>query len=658
IDLDEQRRFHRDIEALREKYPYTWASHTHQDARGWTDKLTHDFVDGRRNIVFDATLGGADHWIGEIKKMQGLSTHPYEVEVRVLATHRLESELGVHERFMDGLDKDGYGRFVPEGVRKSVYDNLPANLDKVHEQTSARIRIYNRERQELYDSRTSPMKPGLALEHAREARLTDSERTHDLRDKWRAKNAEEQKLPVSLEHNPKVSPPRAQNILRENSELQIKPDVARGVADITAVDRIVRVEPAARAANLGIKVAGDAAVAIDAITTGRETARLLDQDNLTGAQSQILHFGARNASMLAGAMTGARIGAALGVESGPGLFATGAVGGVIGAVAGDKIADAADEARIYNQRDKAGHSWQSDPQHPERGWSRNAPAYDTNAQGRATYEMRTLRADARLADELNYKASSTAVELALARAPALKDPFQQSPEITGEPVRPGIGANAPWTRDPQSQAWTRQSIEPATSISHGMPVQRTVTANPEQRRQLDAAASATITENITHSRQGIAQRYQSAYDERNWKQHGPVPAAVLNAEQAPSTQQRASDGNEYTQGRNGQWTTPGTVYGTNTAHGNVREELNATRQQAQAQKHAPFEQAQLRRFEGESAVATPTQRPQGQPQATAAQLTTHEQRIKPTPGGMSFAEAHMRRNCACSKGACFCACAC
>ncbi|MDM0086972.1 MULTISPECIES: zeta toxin family protein [unclassified Variovorax] len=96
LDLDEKRRFHEHYKHLREAHPYTWASHTHQDARGWTNKLNHAFVEGRRNIVFDTTLGGADHWIGEMKKMQALPTHPYEVEVRVLATHCLESEHSVH----------------------------------------------------------------------------------------------------------------------------------------------------------------------------------------------------------------------------------------------------------------------------------------------------------------------------------------------------------------------------------------------------------------------------------------------------------------------------------------------------------------------------------------------------------------------------------
>lgn len=144
-----------------------------------------------------------------------------------------------------------------------------------------------------------------------------------------------------------------------------------------------------------------------------------------------------------------------------------------------------------------------------------------------------MHAAPRLADELNYKASSVAVELALAHPRAPQDPFRQAPESIGETVRPGIGTSQPWTRDSQSHAWTRQATEAPTPMTHGMPVQRTVTASPEQGRQLDAAAQRVIADNIAHSPQGIAQRYQEAYTQHGWQQHGPVPAAVTRAASQP-----------------------------------------------------------------------------------------------------------------------------
>jgi hypothetical protein len=282
--------------------------------------------------------------------------------------------------------------------------------------------------------------------------------------------------------------------------------------------------------------------------------------------------------------------AAAGIETGPGALAAGLAGGLVGAVAGDKIMDAVDQSRIYTQRGSDGNDWNLDPGQPAQGWTRLPRPGEFGPQGPpegAGYKNHLMHAAPRLADELNYKASNVAVELALANPRAPQDPFRQAPESI-EAVRPGIGASQPWTRDAQSHAWTRQAAEAPTPMTHGMPVQRTVTASPEQSRQLDAAAQRVIADNIAHSPQAIAQRYLEAYAQHGWKQHGPVPAAVTHA-----------------------------------ARGPVREEPHATRQQVPAQPQPA------------NGHLTPQQ---------IERITTHESRIVPTPGGMSFAEAHRRRD--------------
>jgi hypothetical protein len=339
---------------------------------------------------------------------------------------------------------------------------------------------------------------------------------------------------------------------------------------------------AADVAAFGGRAVVAGAVAVETYTAGRQALRLLDQGNVTGAQSEILHFGARNLGMAGAAALGARAGAAFGGV--PGLVIGGAVNGVAGAVVGDKLLDAADQARIYHQRGSDGNAWHLD-ERPGHGWMRMST---DEGPGRGGMPMRPVYADARLADELNYKASSRAVDLALARPPAPQDPYSHTPETIGEQVRAGIGAGQPWTRDPQSHAWTRQATEAATPMTHGMPVQRTLSASPEQTLQLEAAARRTMADNIAHSPQAMAQRYLEAYAQHGWKQHGPVPAAVVDA-----------------------------------APGHAREERDAPRQQTPAQPQPA------------SGHLTPQQ---------IERITTHESRIVPTPGGMSFAEAHRRRD--------------
>ncbi|MBB5360439.1 uncharacterized protein YfiM (DUF2279 family) [Rhodanobacter sp. ANJX3] len=313
------------------------------------------------------------------------------------------------------------------------------------------------------------------------------------------------------------------------------------------------------AASRGLGALGAAAVIYDATATGQRTADLLHAGNRVGGQSEILHFGGRNLGMLAGAELGAATGAALGVESGPGLLATGAVGGIAGAIGGSKIADAIDHHRIYNQSDSQGSTWRYDPQQPAQGWTRQE-------------QHRTLTADAALSNQLNFQASSTAVQVALANPATPKDPYAQ-PAAAGDAPS---ARNAPWTRDAQTHAWTRELTDQI--LEHGMAGTRVETANPMRAAQLDQAARQTIAENIATSPQGMAQRYQAAYAQYGWNQYGAMPDAVTHALKTSNNIVQASDGHTYTRAVDGQWSTPGTLWGTNTASGNLRDELDATRQ--------------------------------------------------------------------------------
>ncbi len=58
-----------------------------------------------------------------------LQSKGYDVEIRAVAAHRLESELGVDKRFADKLNIDGFGRYVPEVVRTNISetDSTPQN---------------------------------------------------------------------------------------------------------------------------------------------------------------------------------------------------------------------------------------------------------------------------------------------------------------------------------------------------------------------------------------------------------------------------------------------------------------------------------------------------------------------------------------------------
>jgi Zeta toxin len=182
IDPDELRKHHPDVGAFRKALPYTWSGQTHGDASRWADELLDATVVSKKNLIFDTTLSNGQ-WGSELIK--DLQARGYDVEVRAIAAHRLESELGVDARFGQSLDENGFGRHVPEAARDAIYSKLPGSLDTIHAQADAPIRLFSREGAELYDSRTDTRLPGVALEEAREARLKDPNITRGLRDGWK-----------------------------------------------------------------------------------------------------------------------------------------------------------------------------------------------------------------------------------------------------------------------------------------------------------------------------------------------------------------------------------------------------------------------------------------------------------------------------------------
>ncbi|WP_223880371.1 zeta toxin family protein [Stenotrophomonas sp. Br8] len=240
VDPDELRRTHSDFVGLSQKHPYTWAGHTHEDASQWAKELRSVAVEGRRNLILDTTLGNGDSAVTLIKDLQAKG---YDVEIRGVVAHRLESELGVDARFADSLDSVGFGRYVPEDVRKHVYEALPGNLDKVQAETGIQIRLYGREGAQVYDSHSDTRLPGAALVAEREARLKDPRITQSLRDGWRAQGRWHAELADTLPYNDKVSPPTAAAVFDERAALKVVEANASNIRQAQTIDHTIRVRP-------------------------------------------------------------------------------------------------------------------------------------------------------------------------------------------------------------------------------------------------------------------------------------------------------------------------------------------------------------------------------------------------------------------------------
>ncbi|GAA5081731.1 zeta toxin family protein [Lysobacter panacisoli] len=591
IDPDELRKYHPRINEFQSATPYNWSGLTQPDASAWADELREAAVTGRKNFIFDTTLSNGE-WTADL--IRDLQAKGYDVEVRAVAAHKLESELGVDYRFSSKLDKDGHGRYVPADARDAIYDKVPRSLDTIHAHTDVPIRIFNREGVELYNSRTDFKLPGAALEEAREARLHDPKVTYSLRQGWQAQQTWHRDLPEAIAHNPHVAAPTAQHLLNERGERKVVEDLVHNTQRAIHFDYTSRVRPIIVK---GAGALGTVETLADAAITAHAATGLYEQGNATGAQSEIVHFGSRGVGAFGGAALGASTGAALGVESGPGLLVTGGIGAIVGTVAGDKLADAIDQQRIYTQTDRAGRVWHFDP---KQGWAGTIQTDEIDTRfsavdwktGQPHYKTHAVVATGSLADRLNYQATNTSVELVLAHPPVPKNPYALPAGVHDTPSL----LPRDWTRDPDSGAWQREVVTDV--IERGHKITHTETASPSRAAELDHAAQVVIAHNATQSPTAIASRYVAAHLQYDWQRFGDPPEAVMKG-LAPE-RSMASDGNLYVRYHNGDWMHDGVLYDSR-AEGNVLVELEATYQQASTAKGA-----QMRTQMPAAQVAPPT----------------------------------------------------
>lgn len=589
IDPDALRDEHEYVRSLRKQYPYTWAGHTHDDASQWAKELRSSAIDGRKNLILDTTLGNGDSAVALIRDLQAKG---YEVEVRGVVAHRLESELGVDRRFTSDLDLVGFGRYVPEDVRKHVYEALPGNLEKVQAETGIQIRLYGREGAQVYDSHSDTRPPGAALEAEREARLKDPRITQALRDGWRAQGRWHAELTDTLPLNDKVSPPTAAAVFDERATLKVVEGITPNIQEARGIDHTIRVRP-----NMvrGAVIGGAAATVVEAATEGTKIADLYARNNRTGAEAALLDFGARSVGGWTGAAVGAKVGTLLGIESGPGAIVTGIIGGGLGAWGGSEIVDWIEKYQINNQADSTGRIWTFDPANPEKGWThseREIIGTVGTLADRPIYGATTLlTSDAELTQRLNYQASSRAVGLRLSEPDQPINPFS----IAGDASDTPSALPRSWERNPENGEWRREVVHQV--LEHGIKNTTVEVADATKAAQLDEAAQGIMAFNAARSSAAFAKQYEQAYTAQGWSQYGPIPDEVIWAQDHPD-HVLASDGRTYQQQGDGEWLHDGWIYDS-LAKGNIRDELNNTYPQIRAiqQMEAPVPGAHERRIE-------------------------------------------------------------
>lgn len=316
-----------------------------------------------------------------------------------------------------------------------------------------------------------------------------------------------------------------------------------------------------------LRSGGLLATGIDVSLSARRVADQLDQNNSTAAQSEAQHAVARNAG---GWIGGASVGViATAASTGPGVVGFIVIGGaaVAGSHVGEHVADVLDSYKTFKQTDRDGVHWQSNG----RQWVRQDLG-DMLDDGQNKPVMQTFSADPEKANELNYRASNVATELAMGTLPPPRNPYSQA-AAQGDPASL---RRADWERNPQTGAWDRNVI--VGFEQPGVPIIRVDSASAERAAELDRASAQVIRDNIANGPAPIAARYQIVHRGEGWERFGVVPPSIQSALRDDSL--IASDGKLYQRAADGQWQRNGEA---GIAAGNLRQELESTRAMLQPQ---------------------------------------------------------------------------
>lgn len=335
----------------------------------------------------------------------------------------------------------------------------------------------------------------------------------------------------------------AEQVLVPNRRLFTDPEFVRHIDNSLALQAERRVGMAVKGATSGVAVA---AALYDGYSTAKQYQALASQGNRFGADALLRRYEGRTAGgALGGIVTGAGYGFLMGSETGPGAFVTGAVGGVLGAFAGEEIAKRITEHRLNHQVGRGGVTYA----YEEGQWVHSESRLSLRAFHLPTIQESRNPAPEGQVPYLDYRRSSAVTSLMLAE-PVLQD----TKNITLDGRQWHATGNG----------WVEKVVLPHGPSPFEIPAPTYGrTADGDTGRQLDQLA-ANRQFNNEHYAEDVAKAYVLDYIGRGWSAEGPVPDAVTRALKLPSEEQFTDPvtGNRWTASASGSFerTVTSTVY--------------------------------------------------------------------------------------------------
>ena len=561
VDPDRLRNDLPGIKQLQEADPFGWPKATNSDAFKLASGLRDEGIKRHVNLVIDGSMSDAGN---SIRTIEALQKKGYEVEVRAISTHWLESEQGIDRRFARQIDRFGVARDVDMDFHNRVYNDLPGNMEKVAEARGVQVRIYDRELNELYDNRRDVGSPSGVLRETRAGRMEDPEVRQRLSEDWKQLQAWHEAMPETIRARQDISPTTVEALIAgsaDRGKLERATVRAESIGAIDAPGQAA--EPLLPRLNRAGTTAGLAGVAMaaaayDAKETGERVSTAFAQDNPSAVRSEATHFTARGFGGAAAMFTPA----AVGVSGGPGV-ALAVADGYLLTEAFDRGAKFLDVRKITHQTASDG----ADYDFNGKQWIREDLRADFRDDGVQRLQQQDFAAPPEIERELNAKASAEAVKQAIGTTNP-RDPFEQTANASDAPsTRP-----SPWRYEAQSGEWARTRFEEIDPTNPRLPdreVREVATA--ERATELNRQALGVIDRNIVEGPTVLAAQYQIGAKRSGFGDFGAEPEAVATALNPNSLE--ASNGKQYVRDAQGRWSHDGMP-----ATGNRALELDATRE--------------------------------------------------------------------------------
>lgn len=153
LDCDAFREYHPDSEILAFD-PDTFGTNTNQFAFDTVDRLIEELSEYKFNMIIESSMKTPN---SAYSNHAQLTPKGYSVEAQIMATSKEESWKGVLDRYQSNLEKGLLPRLVPQGVHDFVVEHYPDSADEIFKSGKmSNIQVYNRNRDLLYDMKTTP----------------------------------------------------------------------------------------------------------------------------------------------------------------------------------------------------------------------------------------------------------------------------------------------------------------------------------------------------------------------------------------------------------------------------------------------------------------------------------------------------------------------